>query len=106
MSDFQSAADFEKCLDTDFRVELESPGPIAIKLIAVTPRESEPHEEAGMERFSAVFSGPPDTFLPQGTYRVTHPEMGEFYVFLVPLAPEAGVFKYEAVYNYYRPVSD
>ncbi len=103
MSEFQTAADFEKCLDTNFRVELVSPGPIELKLIAVIPRKSEPHEQAGMERFSVVFSGPADVFLPQGTYRVTHPEMGEIYIFLVPLAPEAGVFKYEAVYNYYRP---
>jgi Domain of unknown function (DUF6916) len=103
MSEFQTAADFEKCLDTNFRVELESPGPIEIKLIAVTPRKSEPHEQAGMERFSVVFSGPPDVFLPQNLYRMTHPEMGEFDVFLVPIAPEANEFRYEAVYNYYRP---
>ena len=103
MSEFQTAADFEKCLDTNFRVELESPGPIELKLIAVTPRKSEPHEQAGMERFSVLFSGPADIFLPQGTYRVTHPEMGEIYIFLVPLTPEDGTFKYEAVYNYYRP---
>ena len=102
MSEFQTAADFEKHVDSNFRAELESPRPIELKLIAVTPRKSEPNEQAGMERFSAVFTGPADIFLPQGTYRVTHPEMGEFYMFLVPLAPEAGVFRYEAVYNYYR----
>ena len=102
MSQFQTAADFAKHLNTNFRVELESPGPIELKLIAVTPRKSEPNEQTGMERFSAVFNGPADVFLPQGTYRVTHPEMGELYVFLVPLAPEAGVFRYEAVYNFYR----
>jgi hypothetical protein len=102
MSEFQTAAEFAKHVNTNFRVEFESPGSIELKLIAVTPRKSEPNEQAGMERFSAVFTGPADIFLPQGTYRVTHPEMGEFYVFLVPLAPDAGVFRYEAVYNYYR----
>ena len=103
MSEFQTAADFEKHVNTSFRVELESPGPMEPKLIAVTPRKSEPHEQAGMERFSAMFTGPADIFLPQSTYRVTHPEMGEFDVFLVPIAPEANEFRYEAVYNYYRP---
>ena len=102
MSEFQTAADFEKCLNTNFRVELESPGPIEIKLIAVTPRKSEPHEQVGMERFSVVFSGPPDVFLPQNLYRMTHPEMGEFEIFLVSLGREANGFRYEAVYNFYR----
>ena len=56
-----------------------------------------------MERFSAVFSGPPDIFLPQQTYRVSHPEMGEFEIFLVAIGQEADGFRYEAVYNYYKP---
>ena len=103
MSDFQSAADFEKCLNTNFRVELTSPHPIDVKLIAVTPRKSGPSEQAGMERFSVVFAGPNDVFLPQNTYRLTHPEMGEFEVFLVAIKQEAEGFRYEAVYNYYRP---
>lgn len=102
MREFQTAADFEKHLNTDFRVELESPKPIDVKLIAVTPRKIEPHEQAGMERYSAVFFGPADVFLPQNTYRITHPEMGEFEVFLVPIAQESDGFRYEAVYNFYR----
>ena len=102
MSDFQTEAEFAKHLNTNFRVQAESPRPVELKLIAVTPRPSEPHEEAGMERFSAVFSGPVDIFLPQQTYHLVHPEMGEFDVFLVAIAHEADGFKYEAVYNYYR----
>ena len=102
MSDFQSEADFAKNVNTNFRVELESPGPIELKLIAVTPRKSESNEQAGMERFSVVFSGPADVFLPQNIYRLTHPEMGEFDVFLVPIKQESEGFRYEAVYNFYR----
>ena len=102
MSDFQTEADYAKHVNTNFRVELESPRPIEVKLIAVTPRASEPNEEAGMERFSVVFAGPTDVFLPQNMYRMTHPEMGEFEIFLVPLGREGEVFRYEAVYNFYR----
>jgi hypothetical protein len=102
MSDFQTEADFAKHLNTNFRVQAESPKPIELKLIAVTPRPSDAHEEAGMERFSAVFSGPGDIFLPQQTYHLLHPEMGEFDVFLVASAREPDGFKYEAVYNYSR----
>ena len=102
MSDFQTEAEFAKHLNTTFRVQAESPRPVELKLIAATPRVSEPHEEAGMERFSVVFSGPLDIFLPQNTYHLVHPEMGEFDVFLVAIAHEPDGFKYEAVYNYYR----
>ncbi|HET9712355.1 MAG TPA: hypothetical protein VFP64_10755 [Pyrinomonadaceae bacterium] len=102
MSDFQTEADFAKNVNTNFRVELEDSGHIDLKLVSVTPRKIGPTEEAGMERFSAVFSGPLDVLLPQQTYHLTHPEMGEFYVFLVAIGKEADGFRYEAVYNYYR----
>lgn len=102
MSDFQSEADFAKNLNTNFRVVVEAPKPIDLKLVAVTPRPSGPTEQAGMERFSAVFSGPLDVFLPQQTYHLTHPDMGEFDVFLTAIAQEADGFRYEAVYNYYK----
>jgi hypothetical protein len=102
MSNLPTEADFAKHLNTNFRIELESQQSVELKLIAVTPRASEPHEQAGMERFSVLFSGPADVFLPQQIYRVTHPEMGELEIFLVPIAKESDGFRYEAVYNYYR----
>ena len=102
MSDLPTGADFAKHVNTNFRIELESLPSVELKLIAVTPRASEPHEQAGMERFSVLFSGPGDVFVPQQTYRVTHPEMGELEIFLVPLGKESDGFRYEAVYNYYH----
>ena len=103
MSEFQTEADYTKNLNTNFRVEVDAPKPIELKLVAVTPRPSGPTEEAGMERFSAVFSGPLDFLLPQQIYRVSHPQMGEFEIFLVVIGQEADGFRYEAVYNYYKP---
>jgi uncharacterized protein DUF6916 len=102
MSDFQSEAEFAKQVDTNFSVELEESGHLDLKLVSVTPRKIGPTEEAGMERFSVVFAGPADAVLPQRTYKMTHPEMGEFYIFLVAIGKEADGFRYEAVYNYYR----
>ena len=102
MSDFQTEAEFAKHVNTNFRVELEESGHMDLKLVSVTPRKVEPTEQAGMERFSAVFSGPLEFLLPQRTYHMTHPEMGEFDVFLVAIGKEADGFRYEAVYNYYR----
>ena len=102
MSDFQTEAEFAKNVNTDFRIQLEESRHIDLKLVAVTPRKIGPNEEAGMERFSALFSGPLDFCLPQAMYHVAHPEMGEFDVFLVAIGKEADGFRYEAVYNYYR----
>ena len=102
MSDFHTEADFANNVNTIFRVELEESAHVDLKLESVTPRKIGPTEQPGMERFSAVFSGPLDFFLPQQTYHLTHPEMGELDVFLVAIAREADGFRYEAVYNYYR----
>ena len=102
MSDMQTEAEFTKNLNTKFQLQVEAPQPIELTLIAVTPRRIEPHEQAGMERFSAVFLGPREILLPQQTYRVTHPDMGEFDIFLVALGPDPKGFRYEAVYNYYK----
>ena len=55
-----------------------------------------------MERFSVFFLGSPEFLLPQNTYRLAHPEMGEFDLFLVAIEKESRGYRYEAVYNYYR----
>jgi hypothetical protein len=102
MGEWQTEAEFARNLNTTFRVQLEEPKPVDLTLVAVTQRPSEPNEEAGMERFSAVFSGPLDSFLPQQIYRMTHPDMGEFEIFLVAIAQDKDGYRYEAVYNYFR----
>ena len=102
MSDMQTEAEFTKHVNTKFQVQVEAPQPIELTLVSVTPRRIGPHEEPGMERFSAMFMGPLEILLPQQTFRVSHPEMGEFDIFLVALGQEKEGFKYEAVYNYYR----
>jgi hypothetical protein len=102
MGEWQTEAEFTKNLNTTFRVQLDGAKPIDLTLVAVTPRHSGANEAPGMERFSALFSGPPDLFLPQQCYRITHDDMGEFEVFLVPIAREKDGFKYEAVYNYFK----
>lgn len=103
MSDFQSEEEFRQNLNTPFRVQVDAPKPIDVMLVAVSSRPSEATEEQGMERFSVFFTSPPEFMLPQNTYRLVHPQMGEFDLFLVPIARESTGFRYEAVYNYYKP---
>ena len=102
MSDVQNEASFAKNVNTNFRIEHDLPQPVELKLVSVTPRVNEPTEQAGMERFSVLFSGPLDFYLPQQTYRMVHPDMGEFEIFLVAIAKESDGFKYEAVYNLFK----
>lgn len=95
----QSAAHFYENLNTKFRVNVESTEPIELELAEVELRKSEPNEQEGMERFSVFFYGPDNMFLPQQTYELSHPEMGELAIFLVPIGRDERGFLYEAVFN-------
>ena len=49
-------------------------------------------------QFSLFFSGPVEALLPQGTYVLRHPELGELDLFLVPLGPGDDGMRYEAAF--------
>ena len=104
MSERQTEEEFRQNLNTQFRVlvDMETPKPIDLTLVHVESRPSDAHEEAGMERFSVFFKSSPEFLLHQNIFRLAHPKMGEFEVFLVPIAQEPDGFRYEAVYNYYK----
>jgi Domain of unknown function (DUF6916) len=97
--DNHSAEHFSQHVNTKFRVNVDSPEPVELELVEVNIRPSEPNEQAGMERFSTFFYGPSNVFLPQHTYEVVHPGMGEFQIFLVAIGKDERGFKYEAVFN-------
>lgn len=102
MSEFQTEEEFRQHLNTPFRLQVNAPKPIDLTLVGVESRPSETTEQQGMERFSVFFLGSPEFLLPQSTYRVAHPEMGEFDLFLVAIGKETEGYRYEAVYNYYK----
>jgi hypothetical protein len=102
MSEFQTQAEFEANLNTRFLIKTDSPQPIELKLIEVSHHQSDVHPRPDMERFSVFFSGPVDVFLPQSLYSLSHEKMGEFDIFLVPIARESDGYRYEAIYNYYK----
>ena len=53
----------------------------------------------GRVPFSLLFEGPPDPILPQRIYPLEHPALGRLELFLVPLQPERGRARYEAIFN-------
>ena len=68
-------------------------GRIDLELVEVT--ESDALGAEHRAQFSIVFSGPAEPGLPQAIYRLEHPKLGAFELFLVPIA--AG--SYEAVFT-------
>jgi CRISPR/Cas system-associated protein Cas5 (RAMP superfamily) len=93
--------EFARHLNTKFRVVADTPEPVELELVEAQLYRPEPHEEGGMERFSAVFSGPPNYLLSQGVYPLTHEHMGDLTLFLVPIKVGDRLL-YEAVFNYYK----
>jgi hypothetical protein len=100
--DLYTAEHFSQNLNTKFRVNVDSTEPVEIELVEVAVRKIEPTEQQGMERFSAFFYGPSNIFLPQQTYTVSHPQMGEMELFLVAIANDQRGFRYEAVFNRFK----
>jgi hypothetical protein len=49
-------------------------------------------------RYSLIFRSVNAPALPQGTYRVEHPRLGVFPLFLVPIGPNRGEVLYQAIF--------
>ena len=97
-----SAETFSHHVNTKFMVNVDSPNKVELELVEVAVRKSEPNEQKGMERFSTFFYGPPNFILPQQTYDLVHPELGELQIFLAPIAQDERGTKYEAVFNRFK----
>lgn len=90
---FQS---FSEQLHTKFRLSPEAEKVSEIELVEVQLHD----DVAGQtERFSLVFRGPLDRFLPQRTYRMEQEHLGSVEVFIVPIRQDKEGFYYEAVFN-------
>jgi len=84
--------DFVPHLHTGFRVS--QPEDYELELAEVTDRSN-----AQLEQFSLIFTGTAAPWLPQGLYRLAHARMGECELFLVPIGPDAGRMRYQAVFS-------
>lgn len=102
--------EFSKHLNTKFRVKLEVPAlgdrTVDVELVQVKGYAKKAEEHSGMERFSLYFQGPADVHMAQHGYTLQHEAMGEFEIFLVPIAKNDHGFQYEAVFNYFKKESD
>jgi hypothetical protein len=92
-----TSADFTPYLNQTFTVDLDEQMVIPLELVSVTETGS---ARDGWQPFELLFLGPVSRqYLVQGTYRLEHEQMGALDIFLVPLGPEGGRMRYEAVFN-------
>ena len=93
--------EFSRHLNSTYQLNLEDHN-MELKLVEVKAYAPGKNEQAGMERFSIYFDGPPDRLLPQGLHHLEHADMGGLDLFLVPIARDEKKFRYEAVFNYFK----
>ena len=91
--------DFVPYLHQAFTVRLEGMEPIELELVLVRETGKSFHPGA-RQPFSLHFLGPVSSqYLAQHMFRLEHPEIGALEIFLVPLGPEEGRMRYEAIFN-------
>ena len=59
-----------------------------------------PQERGGRESFSLVFHAPPRAAVRQGTYELSHPQLGCHVLFVVPLGPDSRGMRLQAIFNF------
>ena len=92
---------FAPLVGQDVEVDAGAAGTLTMRLAEATVSD-EPGGPGpdGQQRaqFSLVFLGPADQVLPQATYVVTHPAVGEQEIFLVPIGRGGEGVRYEAAF--------
>lgn len=94
-------AEFSQHVGSKFLLKLEQQA-LELELTEVKGYLPGPDDQTGMERFSVFFTGPRETPVPQRVYQLNHVSMGEFELFLVPIARDEQGSRYEAVFNYFK----
>jgi hypothetical protein len=70
-----------------------------LTLVEVRPLPPRPFPGMAREPFSLIFRSQSQLVLPQRSYKLRHPEMGDLDVFLVPVGKDVQGVLYQAVYN-------
>jgi len=71
--------------------------PLELTLEAIDPLRR--YIETSRPPFSLIFRCPDMQVLPQETYCLEHPALGEVSIFLVPVGRDASGVQYQAVFN-------
>ena len=93
------STDFRSQLDQLFCIHLDHATKMDLQLVSV--KELGAASQPGFRNpFSLHFLGPVSRqYLPQHTYQMVNEKLGTFDIFVVPLGPEAGRMRYEAIFT-------
>jgi hypothetical protein len=93
-------ADFDPHVGDEFELELGGDRTLPLDLVSCDALSSEAVERATRTPFSLVFRSPGERrHAPQRIYTVRHAELGAMEIFLVPIGPDEGGMRYEAVFT-------
>ena len=95
MSSQLTHEEFSKHLNTTFRIRLNPEQTLDAKLVGI----SEHMVSTRQDRFAIVFQTSNDMLLAQGIAPFEHDQMGNFEIFIVPVARDEQGTRYEAVFN-------
>ncbi len=93
-----NAALFADKLNTKFKVQVDDSTTVEIELVEVKEYDFSAEQEA----FSLMFRGPLEPILYQAIRHMEHESVGEFDIFLVPIAKKNDGMHYEAAFNRFR----
>jgi hypothetical protein len=88
---------FLNAINTDFLVVNDEDKRATLQLNSVEPHRA----AADFLHFSLLFTGQAADYFPQCTYQFSHPILGQFDLFIVPIGPDkiSGLMRYEAIFN-------
>lgn len=98
---------FAAHLNTQFQVQVGALEPVEIELIKISDilptAGTVSLETSRQDCFALIFRGPRARPFSQNTYHVTHSEIGQFDLFLVPAREQENEQHYEAIFNHLGP---
>jgi hypothetical protein len=95
---FMQLDQFASCLNETFMVDIDHVQTPFV-LVEACPAPHRPFNGMVREPFSLLFRHESAVLFPQRTYRMRNERMGEFGIFLVPIARDRDGFIYQAVFN-------
>ena len=98
--------DFSKHLNHTFQIQFQTgeeeaaQGKFEAELVEVSELGEKQEDEERRKSFSVIFRGPGEPVLSQQQIcKITHDEMGQLDLFLVPIGPDKNGMLYEAVFT-------
>lgn len=89
---------FESKQQDAFEIQFETDQTAACRIAEITTSQAPAVSREG-QQFSVVFANESPVVYEQGVYPVSHPDLGEFELFLVPVFGDDKGVHYEAVFT-------